>query len=174
MQVIRSIIPFATIVLILAVSFTGYVITESAMSDFNMIFKYGVMAKNELNTFNDTFTKDMIMDPSITVPLTLSQQELDKISRKMLEIDFINYPGSFSVEVAPGEAVGQRIPYPSYYFQVEYDSQVKELFWEDKIINGSERADRLRELIRLIIDIIESKEEYQNLPSPSGGYAKQQ
>jgi hypothetical protein len=156
--------------LIMPVSFAGCITQEAVVSDFNMIFKYGVAAKNELNTFSGTYTKDMIMEPSITANMTLSQQELDIISRKMIEIDFIDYPDIFSIEVAPGEAVGQRIPYPSYFFRVEYNSQVKELFWEDKIINESEEADRLRELIRLIIDIIEAKEEYQNLPSPKGGY----
>lgn len=170
MKAFKSIISLITMTLILPVSFAGCSMPEAAVSDFNMIFKYGVAAKNEINTFSGTYTKDMVMEPSITANLTFSQQELDIISRKMLEIDFLDYPDVFSIEVAPGEAVGQRIPYPSYYFRIAYNSQVKELFWEDKIINESEEADRLRELIRLIIDIIEAKEEYKNLPAPKGGY----
>ena len=39
----------------------------SIPSSFNLISKYGVRAKNELNTFEGTYTKDMVMDPSITV-----------------------------------------------------------------------------------------------------------
>jgi len=38
-------------------------------SNFNLIFKYGVGAKNEFNTFKGTYTKDMVMDPSVTVNL---------------------------------------------------------------------------------------------------------
>ena len=56
-------------------------------------------------------------------------------------------------------------PYSSYYFKVEYNSQIKELWWEDKITNKDEKADRLRELIKLIRDIVESKEEYKKLPA---------
>ena len=138
--------------------------------DFNLIFKYGVTARNELNTFEGTYTKDMIMDPSITVELSLTEEELDRIYQKMLEIDFFDYPDAFSVPVAPSRLTKLRIPYISYYFKVEYNSSIKELRWEDEIQNENEEADKLRELIRLIKDIIESKEEYQKLPAPTSGY----
>lgn len=138
--------------------------------NFNLIFKYGVNAMNELDTFQGTYTKDMVADPSITVPLSLSEEELDRIYQKMVEIDFFNYPDKFSVYVPPGEPVGIVTPYASYYFKVEYNSQVKELWWEDEIINENEKADRLRELIKLIRDIVESKEEYKELPPPSSAY----
>lgn len=141
-----------------------------AESNFNLIFKYGVNAMNELDTFQGTYTKDMVADPSITVPLSLSEEELDRIYQKMVEIDFFNYPDKFSVYVPPGEPVGIVTPYASYYFKVEYNSQVKELWWEDEIINENEKADRLRELIKLIRDIVESKEEYKELPPPSSAY----
>ena len=139
-------------------------------SNFNLIFKYGVGAWNELNTFEGTYTKDMVVDPSIAVNLSLSNDELGRIYQKMIEIDFLNYPDRFSVFVPLGGAVVNMTPHSSYYFRVEYDSKVKELWWNDGIINRDEKAEKLRELIRLIIDIIESKEEYKKLPSPRGGY----
>ena len=139
-------------------------------SNFNLIFKYGVGAQNELNTFEGTYTKDMIMDPPITVKLHLSQEELDRIYQKMVEIDFFSYPDKFFVSVPPGEVVGMVTPFLSYYFKVEYDSKTKELWWEDEIIKEDEKAEKLRELIKFIRDIIESKEEYKKLPSPRGGY----
>jgi len=139
-------------------------------SSFNLIFKYGVGAKNELNTLQGTYTKDMIFDPSITVNLSLSQEELDRIYNKMVEINFFGYPDEFSVSVSPEESVGMLTPYCSYYFKVEYDSKVKELSWEDNIINQDKKAEKLRELINLITDIVESKEEYKQLPPPRGGY----
>jgi len=139
-------------------------------SSFNLIFKYGVGAKNELNTLQGTYTKDMIFDPSITVNLSLSQEELDRIYNKMVEINFFGYPDEFSIFVPPGELVGMVTPHRSYYFRVEYDSRVKELWWEDDIINQDKKAEKLRELITLIQDIIESKDEYKQLPLPRGGY----
>jgi hypothetical protein len=137
---------------------------------FNLIFKYGVTAKNELDTFKGKFTKDMIADPSITVELSLSEQEMESIHQKMVEIDFFNYPDRFSVSVPPGELTGMVTPYSTYYFKVEYNSQVKELWWGDEITNPDQKADKLRELIMLIRNIVESKEEYKQLPEPRSGY----
>jgi len=161
--------------LVLVVSLLGMAgcsTPPAAQSDFNLIFRYGVGAKNELNTFEGTYTRDMISDPSITVPLSLAEEEQDRIYKKMVEINFFDYPEKFSLTVAPGESVGMVTPYMTYYFRVEYDSRIKEVRWEDEIINinENEKADKLRELIKLITDIIEAKEEYQRLPEPTSGY----
>jgi hypothetical protein len=143
---------------------------EPETAGFNLEFKYGVTAGNILDTFEGTYTKDMITDPPITVELSLSDEEKETIYQKMVEIDFFGYPDEFSVEVPPGEMIGMVTPYNSYYFKVEYDSQVKELRWDDEITNPGERADRLRELIAVIRNIIESKEEYKSLPDPTSAY----
>ena len=138
--------------------------------NFNLIFKYGVGARNELNTFKGEYTKDMVLDLPITVSLSLSNDELDRIYQKMVAINFFDYPDKFSVSVPPGETIGMVTPYSSYYFKVEYNSKIKELSWEDNITNKDEKAEKLRELIKLIVEIVESKEEYKKLPPPRGGY----
>jgi hypothetical protein len=167
----KKLLLVAGLVLIVAVIvLAGCTAPPADVSSFNLIFKYGVTAKNELNTFERTYTKDMVMDPSITVELSLTEAELDRIYQKMVEIDFFDYPDEFSVPVEEGELVTIVTPYSSYYFKVEYDSAVKELRWEDEIVNPDEKAERLRELIQLIRDIIESKEEYKELPAPTSGY----
>ena len=124
-----------------------------------------------LNTFVGTFTKDMILDPSITINLLLSQEELDSIYQKMLEINFFYYPEVFSVYVPPGEPRTLQTPYPSYYFEVMCDSKVKKLSWDDEIVFPRDiEAAKLHDLTSLIERIIESKEEYKNLPKPNGAY----
>ncbi len=160
------------VIVILAIVGCGIfvLIQPTIPSNFNLVFKYGVGAMNELNTFKGAYTKDMVVDPSITVNLPLSKEELHRIYQKMIEIDFFNYPDKFSISVPPEELVGMVTPYQSYYFWVEYDSKIKELSWGDNITNEDEKAEKLRELIKLIIDIIESKEEYKKLPEPRGGY----
>ena len=84
-----------------------------AQSGFNLIFRYGVGARNELNTFKGTYTRDMVQDPSITIPLSLTKDDLDKIYQKMVEIDFFSYPDEFSVSVPPGDSIGMVTPYSS-------------------------------------------------------------
>ena len=169
----KSRLTIASLALLIAVSgMASCSAPPPVQSDFSLIFQYGVGAKNELNTFEGTYTRDMVMDPSITVNLSLTEEELDRIYQKMVEIDFFDYPDRFSVSVLPSESVGMVTPYSSYYFKVEYDSGIKEVWWDAEIINihENEKADRLRGLIKLITDIIEAKEEYQRLPEPTSGY----
>jgi len=139
-------------------------------SSFNFVFKYGVTAGNELDTFHGTFTKDMVMDPAITIELVLSAEEMDSVYQKMAEIDFFNYPDEFSVDVPEGAIKTEVAPYSTYSFRVTYGGKTKELLWHDKITNSDEKADKLKELINLIRNIVESKEEYKNLPEPGSGY----
>lgn len=164
-----SIIAVLTLVAVLPVM-TGCDKQTSGKAGFNLIFKYGVTAKNELDTFKGTYTKDMVTDPSITIGLRLSEEEMNSIYQKMAEIEFFNYPDEFSVSVPPGESVGMVTPFSSYYFTVEYGSQIKNLHWADDVSNPDEKASKLRELIKLIKSIIESREEYKKLPEPKSGY----
>jgi hypothetical protein len=148
---------------------TGAVVPATP-ADFNFIFKFGVGAKNELDTFKGIFIKDMILDPPITTNLKVTQQEMDTIYQKMVEMDFVNYPDVFKVIVPPGSITGMVTPNDTYYFRVSYRSRIKEIFWNDVITNENAEATNLRSLCRLIQDIIRSKAEYKNLPPARGGY----
>ena len=112
----------------------------------------------------------MVMDPAVTIEVTLTAEEMDSIYNEMVEIDFFNYPDKFSVIVPPGQAETRVTPYSTYFFKVTYQGKTKELLWHEKMTNSDEKADKLRELIKFIRGIIESKEEYKKLPEPKSGY----
>lgn len=145
----------------------------SGQETFDFIFKYGyspAMA-NELDTFKNTFTLDMVSELPVSTQLSLSQEEKEKIFQKMQDIDFFSYPDVFQVIVPEGSVYGGPIPFSRYYFYVKYDFQIKELRWDDKIQSPINlQASQLRILIQLIQDIIKSKEEYKNLPTPRSQY----
>ncbi len=143
---------------------------HQANDNFNFIFKYGVSGGNTLDTFHGTYARDMILDPAETINMTLTSEEMDSIYQKMLEIDFFNYPDKFSVTVADNETKTLVAPYFTYFFRVEYNGKTKELIWHDKYVNSDPPANKLKELINLIVGVIESKDEYKALPAPTGGY----
>jgi hypothetical protein len=139
---------------------------------FSLGFEYGVggsPTKNVLDTARGTFTKDMIVDPPNTVKLSLGENALIRIRAKMDEIDFWSYPDILEYEIPPDGGYSVT-PYGSYYFRAKRGSTVKELRWDDEHGDQSDRAGKLRELIRLIQVIIESTDEYESLPEPRGGY----
>lgn len=151
-------------------TFPGCADLKAGDSGFNFIFRYGVGARNELNTYKGTYTKDMINAAPITVVFPLTAEEMAQIRQKMEEIDFFSYPDEFTVSVPPEGTVTRVTPNDSYSFKVAYGAQVKELKWDAAILNRDERADKLKELIKLITGIIESKPAYRGLPPPKGGY----
>jgi hypothetical protein len=150
--------------------------TSSLGSDFDVVFKYGVKGPNPeprkaLDTLRDTFTRDMVVDPPVTIRLRLTKDDLEAIRGKMDEIGFYDYPRGFRVNVSPGEVVGVVTPFSSYHVKVySRGALIKELYWDDEIFNKDERADALRDLFSLIIELIESKPEVKRMPQPRAGY----
>jgi hypothetical protein len=149
---------------------SGCTASPQRNTSFNFSLKYGINARNEIDTYNNQYTKDMVVDPSVTIGFILTQEDMDLIYTKMVEIDFFNYPEHFSVEKPKNGIVGIVTPYSSYYFNVKYGTDNKELWWDDEITNPDAKATSLRELITLIKNIIQVKEEYKALPEPSSGY----
>ncbi len=145
--------------------------TSPAERSFNILFRYGVMARNELNTFDDKFTKDLIIDGTITVQFVLTDNELIQIEAKLTGIDFFNYPDTFTVQIT--DSIADYIdPHGTYIFEVKHEGNIKKLFWADAIMTPSAdpKATRLREAIAFIRSIIESRPEYKRLPPVRGGY----
>lgn len=128
--------------------------------DFNLVFKYGVGAKNELDTFDGTYTKDLVMDPPVTVDFKLSDDELTGIYEKMTDLEVF--------EITDTAEEGMFItPCSSYYLKVQQNSVQKELSWDNC---SGEIDSKLQEFTNYVISIIESKDEYKELPDATGGY----
>jgi hypothetical protein len=58
-------------------------------------------------------------------------------------------------------------PCSRYYLKVQIDSEQKELSWDDC---RGKISDKFQQFSNYIIQIIESREEYKELPAPKGGY----
>lgn len=156
----------ATVIIIAIFSFAVFSAAEMAKTvrGFELAYKYGVGAKNELNTFNGTFTHDMVVDPSITTDLELTIWEKGQILQKIKEIDFFNLPSSYPEE--PGRWMSTKV---DYYIRVQYGSQVKEISWNNNSQEDS-NVQSLEQLADLIQGMIIAKAEFKALPTPRGGY----
>lgn len=137
---------------------------------FKFIYQFGVEHKNEINTFDNTYTHDMVLDPPLTVPFHLKKRDIAQILAKMKEIGLFDYPSNFMVTVPDGQNFCQQTPYSTYYYRVELNGKTTEVRWPDNICNKDPKADKLRDLNRFIEMIIKSKAAYRNLPKPRGGY----
>lgn len=137
-------------------------INQTVASDFNFVFRYGVTGKNELNTINGTFTKDLITDGTATTSLVLSDAELASIQQKISDLHLFNQP---SVNNA-NASITVVTPCTSYYVQVQ-NGTMQQLSWDD--CDGTMTLSE-QKFVDYMISLIQNRSEYQTLPEATGGY----
>jgi len=144
-------------------------ICNPSENNLNFIFRYGIgETKNNLNTFNCSFTKDMVCDPPITISLEFSSIELDSIYNYMLAIEFFNLPDTFIIQTQ--DTLCYITPYSTFYFYVVSGNKTKELYWQDDICDPDPKKSEIIQLIDIITGIVKSRDEYISLPQPGCGY----
>ncbi|MDZ7262309.1 MAG: hypothetical protein ONB05_09430, partial [candidate division KSB1 bacterium] len=132
-------------------------------------FYYGF--GNELNTFEQTYTKDLVMDGYITVKFWLTETEQQRILEKLWEVDFFHFPDTLKYRMGPDSVMVSFHPDPGWQFlRVAYQNADKMVYWRYPLPEGNKFVPLLQELVNLIITIIESKPEYKALPAARGGW----
>ena len=133
-------------------------------ADFNLVFKYGVGGKNVLDTFKNKFTKDMIADPAVTVDFRLTQAEKESIRQKINELDLFNKTSK--IQPQAGIQMAQT-PCSNYYLKVQESDLAKEVSWDDC---AGKITEVYQQFSSFMINLIESKKEFKDLPAAKGGY----
>lgn len=144
---------------------SGNQMPDSKPKDFNFVFDYGVNAKNQLDTINGQYTKDMVMDSSITTNLVLSDEEMNSIYLELKKINILKYSDNYK----PKSNVRQT-PFQTYSIKIILNGKEKNVHWKDENVSKSKEAVNLRETFNKIEEIIINKEEYKKLPPAKGGY----
>jgi len=133
--------------------------------DFQIVLKYGVGARNILNTSAGTYTKDLIQDPSVTIKLKLTEQEMDTIWRLIQENEFYTLEEQYPPRAS---AVQPEYKYSLYVHAEGYPD--RELTMSDIRYNYEPNEAEFLKITKKIVSIIESKPAYKKLPEPTGGY----
>ena len=131
-------------------------------------FRYGF--GNELNTYDMTFTKDLVLDGYVTVDFWLTTEEQENIVGKLEENDFANLPDTIATYSAGDSIAIQIIPSPGRQFiKAKFDNIEKEVSFYFPLPEGNPASAKILDLYEFIINIIHNKPEYQQLPEPRGG-----
>ena len=138
--------------------------------NFGFVFEFGSCSMDKLDTFKGEFTQDRVVEPSITIALGLSAEQKAMIYEKIVEIDLGRYPEVFAIpKPLIGEVVMISSPY-NYGLTVENGESRTSIRWTDDIVQPTTpKADQLRELFRLIIQMVREDPGYQQLPEVNFG-----
>ena len=127
-------------------------------------FKYNF--KDELNTFENYYQKDLVIDGVIKVSFWLTQEEQNNILQKVEETNYFALPDTI-LNTAPVEVT----PNPTQYLKIKYSNEEHAVVWNYIVQEyQTEHYKKLLELANSITRIIESKPEYKKLPPRNGGY----
>lgn len=125
---------------------------------------------NVLNTFEQLYTKDLVLDGSITVDFWLTEAEQERIKNKLEAVDFFSFPDTLIYQMGPDSIMVRMEPDPGWQFlRIADENRDKIVYWRYPLSEGNELVQRLVKLKNLIIDIIEAKPEYKKLPPTRGG-----
>jgi hypothetical protein len=129
-----------------------------------LLFQYGF--RDELNTFNGTLTKDLVLNGTVTVPFWLTKSEQESVLVELARVDFFYLPDTLlrmaGVDISPNSG--------TQLLRIEVGSQTKTVIWSYLIDPSHPASQRITQLSQAIQGIIESKPEYKQLPPARGGY----
>lgn len=139
--------------------------TEEALPNVHLYYGWG----NELDTFEKTYQKDLVMDGYKKIPFELSAEELGRILDKANEIGFFEYPDTITYDPAVDSLAMNIMPNPPPQFlRIQFEQKDKTVTWIYPLPANSSYLSKLFELKNRIIEIIEAKPEYKALPPPRG------
>jgi hypothetical protein len=140
-----------------------YEIPSRAPENFAFKFKYN--HGDILDTFKNTYTKDLVVDKDTTIDFALSKTQLDSVYSIMQTIDIINYPSLIMDSCKEGRFSRQ------YY---NYDFCIDTLFRSIQVElcreSNTTRTILIRKLNEFIKRLIQSSDKYKKLPVPNGFY----
>lgn len=138
---------------------------ESAPVDFNFSIQFGIGKNNEINTFEGTFTKDLITAGTVTIDMIFTEEEMDLIYSKMKEITIADakqlIPETIDCTVEPaGEDE----------WEVLINGETIRHSVSEAYCEPTDDAKQLLELRDTIFGLIKDKDSYKELPDAEGGY----
>ncbi len=130
-------------------------------------FRYGF--RDELNTFENYFRKDLVRDGVMEIDFWLTRNEQSEILHRAESLGFFTMPDSIIVEAPVVVA-----PNPLQSLRIQSNGSDNTVVWhyivEEFRGDLADHFESIQELSRTIREIIELKPEYTSLPPRSGGY----
>lgn len=132
--------------------------------DFDFLVKFGVRKRNEINTYENTVTKDLVTNGTVTTSLTFTTEEMEKIYLKMKELNIANWK---NINL---QTNCRRIPPIEEEWEIKISGKAITQTISAQSCTESLKENQLLELRNYIYSFIEEKEAYKNLPEAEGEY----
>ncbi|WP_156123834.1 hypothetical protein [Paenibacillus sp. FSL R7-0273] len=133
--------------------------------DFAFSVRFGVMGKNEINTFEGTVTKDLVVKGTAQAELVLTDSEKADIYARLRTINIYR-----ELKLEPDRKYCAKTPFSEEHWQIRVDGEVRSFSWDEEKCEITADAEQLRELRSYIFELVQAKPAYLELPEAVGGY----
>ena len=139
--------------------------------DFEFKLDFGPYGRNNINTFNDTITKDLVLHGNMKTDFKLTEWQRMIIFNKMSEMDIMSYDSDLNYGVKDYQ-------HPeNLALAIRIKGKEKTIYWsapwsftDEEMANLSDEQKEFLELVNYIKRIVYKSKEYKILPKPEGGY----
>ena len=140
-------------------------------ADFAFKFDFKPCVTNTLDTFSNVYTREMgLGDPPVSIPLTLSTEQMAAVYDAIGSIGFFNYPSKFlGVKPTATDETIARHPFTTYRLEVRSSGLMHIVSWDDQFSPHTEEAIRLLKVFDLINGIVNDRPEVKRLPVSRAG-----
>jgi|GEM_PF-1263002 len=145
--------------------------------DFDFRIEYGVGGINCIDTYNNTFTKDLVQKGTKTIDFLIPDDVMQKIYKIFVDNDITELPDDINadVEVTDDKAFDSWTPANSYSLTYTCNNETRTIVCED---GGPWHSDTgppaCRNNLVLFVSWVNayicSTKEYQRMPNADGGY----
>ncbi len=140
-------------------------------TEFGFELDFGAYGRNNVDTFRNRLTKDLVLSGSIDANFKFSGREKKEIFNRMYKMDILSYPMTLNDGLHDFE-------HPeSYVLRVKIDNEEKTIYWSAPWSFFDEDMEKLtdeqlafKELVEYIKGIVYNSREYKALPDHEGGY----
>lgn len=140
----------------------------TAPDDFNFSLCFGVDGKNKLDTYKETFTKDLVIDGTETIDFAIPKEEKQRIYEALLQYGIDQMPDDLSVDDY------YLTPANHLIFTYTCQNRTKEIVWSNGYWSEDdslpEQNNRFLRFVKIICEYIQETDQYKNMSPSRGGY----
>ena len=149
----------------------------NAPADFAFSIDFGIYGKSNIDTYKNTFTKDLVEDGRKTIDFVIPADKMQEIYEAFVEYNIFGLPADINAaaNISDPELAMAWTPCSEYSLTYTFNGEKRTVVCNDggpwDAENGpSAERNRLVDFVRFIVEYIYSSNEYQNMPPTKGGY----
>jgi len=146
-------------------------------NDFNFSLNFSTYGRDIIDTYNNTFTKDLVSAGTETIDFVILMDKMNEIYEAFVELKIFDLPDDINAQaqLTMGESITEWEPHNNYILKYTFNGETRTIICNDggpwcADSGPPDTRERLVQFVKIISDYIYSTEEYNKMSPFEGGY----